>query len=122
MPDATELTVRINVALAEHERKLVSQRTKEALQAASARDKKLNNPCLQRGEQIPGSCAPDNANAARIEKANDFAKQIVQIIKEKGSASLREIADGLNNAGYCTARGKEWQAISVKRVLERTSA
>lgn len=122
MPDATELTVHIYAALAQHERKLVSQRTKEALAAAKARGQKLGNPCFQRGEQIPGSGAPGSANQARIEKADDFAQQIAGIIKEMGGGSLREIADGLNNAGYRTARGKEWRATSVKRVLDRTNA
>lgn len=121
MPDATELTIHIYASMAQHERKLISERTKAALQTAKAKGKKLGNPCFQRGEQIPGSGAPDNANAARIEKADDFAQQIAQIIKEMGGGSLREIADGLNNAGYRTARGKEWQATSVKRVLERVT-
>ena len=121
MPDATELTVHIYAAMAEHERKIISQRTKAALQAAKDRGKKLGNPCLQRGERIPGSGAPNNANQARIEKADDFAQQIAGIIREMGGGSLREIAEGLNNFGYRTARGKEWQATSVKRVLERAT-
>lgn len=121
MPDATELTIHIYAAMAQHERKLISERTKNALQAAKAKGKKLGNPCLQRGEQIPGSGAPANANAARIEKADDFARQIAQIIKEQGDGSLRKIAKALNNAGYRTARGKEWQATSVKRVLDRVT-
>ncbi|ADW18823.1 Resolvase domain protein [Desulfobulbus propionicus DSM 2032] len=123
MPDATELTVHIYAAMAEHERKVISQRTRAALQAAKAKGKKLGNPCLQRGEQIPGSGAPKNANKARIEKADDFARQMAQIIQEMRSEgdSLRDIADSLNNAGYRTARGKEWQAASVKRVLDRVT-
>lgn len=120
MPDATELTIHIYAAMAQHERKLISERTKNALQAAKAKGKKLGNPCLQRGEQIPGSGAPRNANATRIKKADDFAQQITQIIKEQGGGSLREIATRLNSAGYRTARGKEWLATSVKRVLERS--
>jgi len=118
LPDATELTIHIYAAMAEHERKLISQRTKAALAPLKGKGK-LGNPCLRRGERIPGSGAPDNANAARIEKADDFAKQIAQIIKEMGGGSLRKIAANLNSAGYRTPRGKEWQAASVKRALER---
>ena len=34
----------------------------------------------------------------------------------------RDIADGLNNAGFKTRKGDEWQAMSVKRVLDRIAA
>jgi arylsulfatase A-like enzyme len=55
-------------------------------------------------------------------KADSFAKEIAGVIQEMGGGSLREIADGLNNAGYRTARKGEWHANSVKRVLERIGA
>ncbi len=122
MPDATELTIHIYAAMAQHERKLISQRTKDALARAKANGKQLGNPCLQRGERIPGSGIPDNANAVRVSKADAFAKEIYGVIREMGDAkgrSLREIAEGLNKAGYRTARGGEWHANSVKRILER---
>ena len=119
MPDATELTVHIYAAMAQHERKLISRRTKDALAAVKARGVKLGNPCLQRGEQIPGSGAPAYANDERIAKADTFAKDMAAIIKSMGGGSLRDIAKALNDAGYRTARGKAWQATSVKRVLDR---
>lgn len=123
MPDATELTVHIYAALAQHERKLISQRTKDALAIAKANGKLLGNPCLRRGERIPGGGAPANANAARISKADAFALEIAGVIEEMGDpGSLRDVADGLNSAGYRTARGGEWHATSVKRVLDRVAA
>lgn len=120
MPDATELTVHIYAALAQHERKLISQRTKAALAAAKERGKQLGSPLLRRGERIPGSGAPANANAARTSKADAFALEIAQIIGENGGASLREVAEMLNNAGYRTARGGEWHPTSVARILKKT--
>ena len=119
MPDATELTIHIYSALAQHERKLIGERTKAALAAAKARGQRLGNPCFQRGEQIPGSGAPAHINAARIAKADKFAQDMAGIIKGMGGGSLRDVAEALNAAGYRTARGKQWQANSVKRVLER---
>lgn len=122
MPDATELTIHIYAAMAQHERKLISQRTKDALARAKANGMKLGNPCLQRGERIPGSHVPEHINATRIEKANSFASNMAKIIKEmnqSGGMSLREIAEQLNSAGYQTARKKAWHATSVKRILER---
>lgn len=129
MPDATELTIHIYAAMAQHERKLISQRTKDALARAKANGKKLGNPCLQRGERIPGSGIPSYANDGRIESADNFAVEITKVIREmisqrketEGSSgmSLRDIAECLNNAGYRTARNGQWHATSVKRILER---
>src|SRR5215213_4836727 len=45
-PHATKLTVHILAAVAQHERELIGQRTRDALQAAKARGKKLGNPKL----------------------------------------------------------------------------
>ena len=123
MPEATELTIHIYAAMAQHERKEIGKRTKAALQAAKKRGVKLGNPCLKNGEQIPGSGNTANARKARTSKADQFALDIAQVINEElvPGQSLRELADDLNNFGYKTARGKEWQATSVKRILDRAA-
>jgi DNA invertase Pin-like site-specific DNA recombinase len=125
MPDATELTIHIYAALAQHERKLISQRTQEALAQLIAQGELLGNPCFKEGKQIPGSGDTTNANIARISKAEEFAEDIAEIIKEMkeqgGVKSLRDIATMLNAEGYRTARGKEWQATSINRIIKRTT-
>ncbi len=124
MPDATELTIHVYATMAQHERKLISQRTKAALQAAKANGTIkgqgfFGNPCLKRGERIPGSGAPANANTARTKKADTFALEIAEVLRESSGGSLREIAEVLNNAGYRTRKGGEWHATSVARILKR---
>jgi DNA invertase Pin-like site-specific DNA recombinase len=45
-PHANKLTIQILAAVAQHEREMISERTKSALQAAKARGKVLGNPRL----------------------------------------------------------------------------
>ncbi|OLP15783.1 recombinase [Leptolyngbya sp. 'hensonii'] len=47
--------------------------------------------------------------------------EVVELIRRhhKSGKSLQKIADWLNQQGYQTKRGKGWQRISVKRVLDR---
>lgn len=47
--------------------------------------------------------------------------QIIDLIRRhhKSGKSLQKIADWLNQQGYRTKRGRSWQRISVKRVLDR---
>ena len=81
------------------------------------------SPFIKNGGQIPGSGGPINAakaTAAKVARADEFAIEIMEVIREMGGGSLREIADGLNNAGYRTRNGGEWFATSVKRILAKS--
>jgi DNA invertase Pin-like site-specific DNA recombinase len=119
-PQANRLTVHILAAVAEHEAKAISTRTKDALAAAKARGTSLGG---DRGN-LP-AVAKDGAKAsvaARIAKANNRASDLAPIIEElkaAGAVSLRQIAAGLNGKGIRTGRGGEWSAVQVKRVLDR---
>jgi hypothetical protein len=66
--------------MAQHERKLISQRAKDVLAPLKGTGK-LGNPCLLRGERIPGGGAPGKANAARTSKADNFALEIAGSFK-----------------------------------------
>jgi DNA invertase Pin-like site-specific DNA recombinase len=53
--------------------------------------------------------------------ADPTEQQIIELIRRhhKSGKSLQQIADWLNQQGYTTKRGQQWQRISVKRVLDR---
>lgn len=48
-------------------------------------------------------------------------QQIIELIRRhhKSGKSLQQVADWLNQNGHTTKRGKQWQRISIKRVLDR---
>lgn len=111
MPYADKFQLHIYAALAEQEREFISARTKAALVEAKARGVKLGglrDKTMRRNAAI-------QANAAA--RANSVAG-IVLPLRDAGRP-LREIAEQLNRAGVATARGGQWQASQVKRVLDR---
>ncbi|MFN5242339.1 MAG: recombinase family protein [Aphanizomenon sp.] len=52
---------------------------------------------------------------------NPSEQQIIELIRRhhKSGKSLPQIAAWLNQQGYTTKRGNQWQPVSVKRVLDR---
>lgn len=120
-PQANRLTVHILAAVAEHEAKAISIRTKDALAAAKARGVKLGG---DRGN-LPAVAAQGRAVSlrARQEKANSRVADlspIVAEIKAGGASSLREIARALNERSIPTTRGGSWSAVQVSRLLEKS--
>ncbi len=113
MPYADNFQLHIYAALAEQERQFISARTKAALAEAKARGTKLGG---LRDKTMKRNVAVQANAAARAERVAG----IVLPLREAGKP-LREIADHLNKAGVQTARGGQWQASQVKRVLERLS-
>jgi DNA invertase Pin-like site-specific DNA recombinase len=117
MPHANKLTVHILAAVAEHEREMISSRTKAALAAAKARGKKLGGP--------KQAIAAKLGAEANKEAANKFAANVVPIIhqvKASGATSLRAVAAALTARGIPTPRGREWSAPQVANVLKRVEA
>lgn len=108
------------LSVAELEAGMISERTKKALAAAKARGTKLGG---DRGN-LPAEARKGNAasQAVRKESAARRMEDLAPVIAELragGASSLRELAAGLNGRGVRTARGGEWSAVQVQRVLER---
>ena len=115
MPHANRLTVHILAAVAEHEREMISQRTRAALAAVKSRG-------VQLGNRSNIEVAQARSRQARMVQADQFTSNILPVvlqIKGAGVQTLSGIAETLNARGLRTARGGEWQAVQVKRVLER---
>ena len=122
-PQANRLTIHILAAIAEHEAEMISTRTKAALAAAKRRGVVLG------GDR--GNCAQiaPKGNRASIQIRSEQAKRrasdllpVIDSIKSEGAQSLRQIAAKLNERGILTARGSEWGAVQVMRVMNQAKA
>lgn len=126
-PELDTLSLGMRAVIAQHEREMISARTKAALQAASKRLAKeglrLGNP-----SGLPVVAARKGREAgARAKKAtaNAFAAKLapmVASIKAKGQDSLSGIAAALNGKSVLTSRGSAWDAKAVSRLLARIPA
>jgi DNA invertase Pin-like site-specific DNA recombinase len=113
MPEANTLTIGIFATLAQHEREIISQRTKAALQAKKAQGFALGNP------QNLTETARINSAISRRKQAREHNKQAVEIailLRDRGW-SMRKIAERLNALGFRTRRGKNFYVSAVARLL-----
>jgi DNA invertase Pin-like site-specific DNA recombinase len=116
-PDVDPFVLHLFAALAEKERTLISNRTRQALAAAKARGVILGGPKLD--------VARKNAQVTIVAEADRHAANVLPVIREAqkaGATTLRAIADALNARGIPTPRGGVWYAMSVKNVLDRPMA
>lgn len=79
----------------ELERKMIGQRTSEAMQALKAHGKRLGRP-VEQTEEVRQRIAEERARGR----------------------SLRSIASGLDADNMPTARGGRWHASTIRRVLD----
>jgi DNA invertase Pin-like site-specific DNA recombinase len=109
--------------MAEHEREMISARTKAALAMAKARGVVLGG---DRGNlpRVAGKGSKASAAArseAAAKRAGDLAAVIADL-REHGATSLRALADGLNTREIQAPRGGQWSAVQVQRVVSRLAA
>ena len=123
MPSVNRLTVHVLAAVAEHEREMISQRTKAALAAAKVRGTRLGNPCLPATGTLAPAPAPSTAGGrARVEAAQTRAVaaygSVIVAARSAGALSLGDYAQALQTAGFPAPQGGDrWSRPSVARVL-----
>lgn len=115
LPEATDLTIHVMAAFAEHEAKRISQRTKDALAAAKARGVVL-------GVAGPSNLRPNFEQ--RQKAANAFAGRLQGIVQNFSARGLsqRQMVAELNSLGIKTAAGGEWSLVQLQRVIGRQKA
>ena len=115
LPEANELTIHIFAALAQHEAKIISERTKAALGELKKKGVSLGKPenftdeARAKGRASISKRVQNNPN---IRQARAYA----ELLKKDGH-NYSQIAEKLNEYGYRTARGKEYFPTSAQRLL-----
>ena len=98
--DVDPFLLHLYAALAEKERRLISQRTRDALAAKKAQGKQLGNPKL-------------------VAAATKRDKVLRPILQKLAGQSLRAIAAELDRRGIKSWSGKPWNAVSVRNAMVR---
>ena len=117
-PTANRLTIHILAAVAEHEREMISARTKAALAAAKARGTRLGNPNgLTAEARTRGTAVAVARRKAQAAARVADLRPIVEEIKANGRTSLRAIAAELDVRQIPAPRGGRWTAPAVMRLI-----
>lgn len=125
MPDANEFTIHIFAAIAQWERKTISQRTKDALAQAKNKGIKLGITATMPGKNRSTPNFTNETRAlgriARKQAAIDNpsykrAKAYATLLREQGN-TLLHIAKELNYCGFTAAYGGNFGSETVRRIL-----
>ena len=113
--DVDPFLLHIFAALAEKERKLISERTKAALAQKKAQGVLLGNRTNFAEVQKAG-------RMMRSQIAFAFADTVaphVLAARSQGAVSFRQVASCLNERNIKASRGGPWTGVQVARILER---
>jgi DNA invertase Pin-like site-specific DNA recombinase len=113
--DADPFMLHLYAALAEKERRLISERTRAALAARKAQGAQLGN-------RRNGPVALAKGRRVLAADADAFAANVLPIIlslRAAGVTDLRGLAAALNQRGVRSARGGRWHVSNVRNVITR---
>ena len=116
LPELNTLTLGIFATMAQHERELISKRTKEGLAAAKTKGKKIGR---SKGYKRDSSIS-DKIKIAKKSKSlavNQKTLNAIKHFKNKGICNY-QIAKELNQLGFTASKGGKLQSVQVGRMLE----
>lgn len=108
-PHANKLMIHILSAFAEHEREVIGERTRAALQAAKARGVRLGVTGVLRA-------AENKANADAFAAA---LAPVIDDIRSDGHITVSAITRELNRLSVPTPRQGRWHRATVRHILRR---
>ena len=114
--DADPFMLHLYAALAEKERRLISERTKAVLAVRKASGARLGNPINIRDAGKIG-------RASSTAEADEHARRlqpVLRAIQSEGAVTLAAITIALNDRKIPTPRGAQWHASTVANLLART--
>ena len=107
-PDVDPFVLHIFAALAQKERALISQRTREGLAAAKRKGKRLGGWT--------------NGSDRSQQEARERAERLRPLMRELELLSARKAAGELNRRKVPTATGAVWSATTILRLRQRLAA
>jgi DNA invertase Pin-like site-specific DNA recombinase len=115
MPEADNVTIHVMAAVAEREAQLISSRTKAALGARKARGLTLGKA---ENLNLEARQAGGKTNLSRAVHDMRTVAAYAGALRSQG-LSLRAVALQLEAHGFRTRQGGPWNAVQIKRVLDR---
>jgi DNA invertase Pin-like site-specific DNA recombinase len=115
---ADPFILHIYAALAQKERQLISERTKNALKAAKRRGVVLGNPQLRAARTPSYVIKARKEQTAKADARAASLKDIITPLKDQG-LTLTQIAERLTALKVPTPRNSPWTAMKVHRVIKR---
>jgi DNA invertase Pin-like site-specific DNA recombinase len=115
LPELNTLTLGIFATMAQHERELISKRTKEGMAAAKKKGKKIG----RKKGYIRNHSITEKINTAKKIKSltiNQKAAKAALHFKNKGLSNYA-IANELNQLGFVASRGGQLESTQVRRIL-----
>jgi DNA invertase Pin-like site-specific DNA recombinase len=116
--DADPFMLHLFAALAEKERRLISERTRAALQAKKAAGARLGNLTSLGQAGLAG-------RVVQVRAADEFATAVLpalHAVRRAGASTLADIAEALNDRGIRSADGGKWHRSAVRNLLARAQS